>query len=75
MATPDQVLLVDAYQQLSPGNRNAVQRAFERGNPAKAGAMLQKARQAVAENLADTRLEEIIADGTIDLNTELDELI
>jgi hypothetical protein len=72
---PDKVTMASAYQALSQPQKDAIQRAFESENFKRAVDFLQDSRKTLALSLADTRLDEITADGNINLETEIDELL
>ena len=72
---PNKVLVTAAFQSMNSHERNALQGMFESGNATKAGRMLQDARRRLAAGFAESRLDEIIADGNISLDLEIDELI
>lgn len=75
LKTPDKVSLTAAWSALSVSQRNNVQLALERGREKKAGEIIQSGRQQVALALATARINEIIADGNLSIDLELDELI
>jgi len=75
LAEPDKVLMTAAYQTLSAAQKTNIQRAMEQGNSRKAMDLQMKAREGLAGTLADTRLDEISADGNVSLDDEIDEFL
>ena len=75
LSEPDKVLMAAAYQVLTSSQKTTIQRTFESGNLSKASKQLQNARKQLAGTLADTRLDEISADGNVSLDDEMDEFL
>jgi len=75
LSEEDKVLMTIAWQQMSAGERTSIQRALEASNSKKAIDLINKARRNLALTMADTRLDEITADGSVNLDSELDELL
>lgn len=71
----NKITLQEAFASLNNGQRNRIQKLFEDGNTNKAGTALQFARLKLANAFALERANEIIADDSISLETELDKLL
>lgn len=75
LAEPDKVLVTQAYQALSAPQRNAIQDLFENKNIYKAGKSLEQARMLLAGTMADAQIDVDLANGSIDLVTEIDKYL
>ena len=75
LAEPDKVLMTTAYSQMTSQEKTAIQRAMEAGNYKRAMNYQEQGRKRLALSLADTRLDEISADGNVNLDTEMDEFL
>jgi len=72
---PDKVLMTAAYSQMTSQEKTAIQRAMEAGNYKRAMNHQEQGRNRLALSFADTRLDEISADGNVNLDTEMDEFL
>ena len=75
LSETDKILFGDVYLALSNAKKKAIQKEFERGHLGTVVDLIQSARVELARTLAEARIDEIIADGAVDLETELDELL
>jgi hypothetical protein len=71
---PDKITIVNVWQAATQDQKDKIQRLFEEAKPQRAGDLIQAGRKVIALTLAETRVDEITADGNISLASDIDEL-